>query len=356
LGKQTLHGSGSGGDPIVGRTSVEEASNDIRAVLENTDILFVVAGLGKGTGSGASPEIAKIAKELGILTVAIVNFPSVNAEGRNVYENALNSFDLLKNEVDSITKISNDKIIDNDRNISFVSAFEKANMEVTDVVSNIVDMISSASNMNLDFADVSNFFKAHKTFMSGSFTLTTPYSFDNLKEIVEQNIKASYSDVNVKTNNAKIVMNLKINTKIPSSVTNDIRNIFKEVTSDNALTLVHGVDYVNIEGLKASYLVSANDETTIVKEEASTVHFDEIVEKTSTVKIFKNEEYIDLDEYKTNNCKTGGVKRETIKFDTEEIILDSKQMSSQDINKLMTKAINGVINEHESSDYPKKYN
>jgi cell division protein FtsZ len=342
---------------MIGKASVEEASNDIKTVLENTDILFIVAGLGKGTGSGASPEIARIAKELGILTVAIVNFPSVNAEGRNVYENALNSFDLLKNEVDSITKISNDKIIDNDRNISFVSAFEKANTEVTDVISDIVDMISSASNMNLDFADVANFFKAHKTFMSGSFTLATAYSFDNLKQVIDQSIKSSFNDMNIKSDNVKIVMNLKINTKIPSSVTNDIRNIFKEVTSDNALTLVHGVDYVNIEGLKASFLMSASDETTIIKEDPA-VHFTEVIEKSSTVKIFKNEDFIDINEYKTTNgCKTGGVKRETIKFDTEEIVLDSEKLNSRDINKLVTKAINNAMHsELDSDSLTKKYN
>jgi cell division protein FtsZ len=251
LGKSILRGAGSGGDPTIGKLSVEEAVNDVRSVLENTDILFIVAGLGKGTGSGASPEIAKIARELGILTVAIVNFPSVNAEGRNVYENALNSFNTLKNEVNSITRISNDKIISNVQNISYAQAFEQSNIEVTNTINEIVDMIGNASNINLDFADVANFFKNHKTFMAGTFALSEEYSFKQLSETINRSIKNSYSDMIFQTENIKLLLNLKINTKIPVSVTNDIRNIFKECTKDHALTLVNGVDYINIEGLRA---------------------------------------------------------------------------------------------------------
>jgi cell division protein FtsZ len=359
LGKKTLRGAGSGGDPLIGKASVDEATNDIRSVLENTDILFLVAGLGKGTGSGASPEIAKIANQLGILTIAIVNFPSVNAEGHNVYENALNSFDVLKDEVDSITKISNDRIINNDKSISFVNAFEKANIEVSSVVSDIVDMVDSASNMNLDFSDVRNFFKAHKTFMAGTFELKTEYSHKALDEAIKRSMKASFTDVNIKTGNIKILMNLRISTKVPSSVTNDIRNIFKDVTKDNSLTLVHGIDYVtdeSFDGLKASYLVSASDEVLPI-EEAPAINFGETVEDKNFNQTSANEDFINFTEYKTvdSDYKTGGVKRETIKFETEEILTDGERFNSREVNKLMTKAINSVMNNnYDSSDMPHK--
>lgn len=357
LGKSILRGAGSGGDPTIGKLSVEEAVNDVRSVLENTDILFIVAGLGKGTGSGASPEIAKIARELGILTVAIVNFPSVNAEGRNVYENALNSFNTLKNEVNSITRISNDKIISNVQNISYAQAFEQSNIEVTNTINEIVDMIGNASNINLDFADVANFFKNHKTFMAGTFALSEEYSFKQLSETINRSIKNSYSDMIFQTENIKLLLNLKINTKIPVSVTNDIRNIFKECTKDHALTLVNGVDYINIEGLRAWYLISASDQgqsfvsETGVDKENSNKFMDE-------TKMFENEKFINLNEYndytKTN---TGGVKRETIQLDTQDILLESERFNSHDASKLMTKAINTVMQkDYDSNNRTKKYN
>jgi cell division protein FtsZ len=357
LGKSILRGAGSGGDPVVGKLSVEEATNDIRSVLENTDILFIVAGLGKGTGSGASPEIAKIARQLGILTVAIVNFPSVNAEGRNVYENALNSFNILKNEVNAITKISNDKIVSNEQNISFMQAFEQANKEVTNVVIDIVEMIGSASNMNLDFADVSNFFKSHKTFMAGTFSLSGDYTYDALKEAVKQSVKSSYADMNFQIDNIKLVLNLQISTKIPSSVTNDIRNIFKELTHDHSLTLVHGIDYTNMEGLKAAYLISANDQEFTNNEESN--NHEETIDKRSDSEneVFKNEDFMNLDNYQTDGkSNTGGVRRETIKFETQDILLEGERFNSRDVSKLMTKAINSVMNnDYEIQKPTKKY-
>jgi cell division protein FtsZ len=357
LGKSILRGAGSGGDPDVGKLSVAEAEKDIRSVLENTDLLFIVAGLGKGTGSGASPEIAKVASQLGILTVAIVNFPSVNAEGRNVYENALHSFNALKKEVNAITKISNDRIINNDKNISFAQAFEQANIEVTNVVNDIVDMVGSASNMNLDFADVSNFFKNYKTFMAGTFELNQAYSYDALKETIRHSISTSYSDMVFQTQNIKLVLNLKISTKVPSSVTNDIRNIFKEITHDNALTLVNGIDYANIEGLKASYLISANDQAQPVINESTDSKQHENQSIYNDTEVFSNQRFINIDEYNNfEETKKAGVKRETIKFDTQNMITESECFNSQDVGRLMTKAINSVMNHAPEADEPKKYN
>jgi cell division protein FtsZ len=358
LGKKALRGSGSGGDPIIGKLSVEESINDIHNVLENTDILFIIAGLGKGTGSGASPEIAKIARSLGILTVAIINFPSVNAEGRQVYENALNSFNILKNEVDAITKISNDKIILNDRSISFTLALEHANSEVTNVVGNIVNMIDSASNINLDFADVTNFFKNNKTFMSGNFELKENYSFDALKEIINHNIKASYCDMNLQTENCKLLMNLNINTNVPSSVTHDLRNIFKDITSDQSPSLIYGIDYTNVDGIKASFLMSANEQECIVNEIPSNAlkHNENVSGDIN--EIFTNEAFINLDESMNEiENKTSGVKHENIKLATEEILIDEATSSNNRIDSLTTQVINDVLNpNNQTAKFTKKYN
>jgi cell division protein FtsZ len=363
LGKKTLRGAGSGGDPSIGKISVDEGRTDIRGALQGTDILFIVAGLGKGTGSGASPEIAKIARELGILTVAIVNFPSVNAEGRTIYENALNSFDVLKAEVNSITRISNDKIISSSKDISFAKAFEQANIAVTNTVSDVVDMVGSASNMNLDFADVCNFFKAHSTFMAGTFNVNNDYTKDLLKDAIKKSIKDSFSDVNIKAENVKVILNLKINTNTPASINNDIRNVFKDLTNNNSLSLVPGVDQVNIEGVKASYLMSANeltdqnDEEEVYGEELTNISTKN-TENTTMSDMFKIDD-IDLGEYKSKkvNSNTGGVRRETVHFNTEELIVEGNRFNSRDASKLITKAINSVMKkESEPSEFTKKYN
>jgi cell division protein FtsZ len=365
LGKKTLRGAGSGGDPSIGKISVDENRSDIRGVLEGTDILFIVAGLGKGTGSGASPEIARIAKELGILTVAIVNFPSVNAEGRSVYENALNSFDVLKAEVNSITRISNDKIINSNKDISFVKAFEQANIAVTNTVSDVVDMVGSASNMNLDFADIRNFFKSHATFMAGTFSVENSYTKDALKEAIKRSVRDSFSDVNIKTENVKVILNLKINNDTPATINNDIRNVFKELTNTNALSLVPGVDQINIEGIKASYLMSAGDQANHVEEdlvyEEASMEVSKVNDNNQSVNdMFKIDEDLNLDEYKSKPVSvtnTGGVKRETMHFDTEELIVEGDRFNSRDASKLITKAINSVMKpDVEPIDFTRKYN
>ena len=135
LGSKLLKGAGSGENPIIGKKAVEEDSENIKEALKGTDLLFLIAGLGKGTGSGSTPEIAKIAKELNIITVGIVNLPSITAEGNKIYQNALASLKELKKHCNSVTIISNDLIISNSKNstISFIEAFNKSNQQITSI-------------------------------------------------------------------------------------------------------------------------------------------------------------------------------------------------------------------------------
>jgi cell division protein FtsZ len=332
MGAKMLNGSGSGGDPKVGKAAVEDNPTDIKEILKldkGTDLLFIVAGLGKGTGSGASPEIAKIAKELNILTIGIVNFPSVNAEGRQIYENADASFNLLKDQVTSITRISNDKIIQNNKaDISFIEAFHKANEDVANTINDIVQMINSASDMNLDFADIRRFFESHKTFMSGNFSLNIEdeYTPEKLKKVIHDSIKASYEEVNINTDDVKILINFKFGKKTPACFINDVRHVFKEETGDNGLSLVHGVEYVDNNIVEASYLMSANDDNVPIKEqEVTTIHKDDefSIFEEDNISFNKNDTSIIRDE---NNDTSFGIKQEHIKYDTEELISDHETM------------------------------
>ncbi|GHU27632.1 cell division protein FtsZ [Bacilli bacterium] len=349
LGRKTLRGSGSGGKPDIGKMSVGECEEQIRNNLKDTDILFIVAGLGKGTGSGASPEIAKIAKSMGILTVAIVNFPSISAEGREIYENALESFEQLKKEVDSITRISNDKIINNNAGqLSFVDAFEKANHEVENTISEIVDMIGNATEMNIDFADIRNFFVENKIFLSGSFMLYDEYDKENLKQSIQLSVEQSYSDVEIQTQKTKVMMNLSMNSKTPNSVISDIRNIFKDISSNNSLSLVYGADYQSKDGIKAFFIVSA-----YIDKEQELEAEGEISKPTKTGKINDYFGFFgDIDEnsrveqYRTTkiDVRTTGVKHKSIQLNTSGIpMMDITTNDAKSTQELLTKAIHGAI-------------
>jgi len=153
LGKQTTKGLGTGANPEIGKKSAEESSEEIREYLENTDLLFIAAGMGGGTGTGASPVIAQIAKDMEILTVAIVNRP-FSYEGRNRLHNAEKGIKELTELVDSIMVIPNDKIYEEYPSLTVKEAFNKANLILLDAAKGITEIINSSGHINVDFADV----------------------------------------------------------------------------------------------------------------------------------------------------------------------------------------------------------
>jgi hypothetical protein len=163
----------------------------------------------------------------------------------------------------------------------------------------------------------------------------------------------------------RVILNLKINVETPATINNDIRNIFKEITNTNSLSLVPGVDQINIECIKASYLMSASEQVNQIEEEL--VREEESMKVTnvndnshSIEDMFKIDEDLNLDEYKSkqiNSANTGGVKRETVHFNTEELIEDGSRFNSRDASKLITKAINNVMRpDNEPIDFTRKYN
>jgi cell division protein FtsZ len=344
-----LRGSGSGGDPEMGRLSVEDSVDDIKQALTNTDLLFIIAGLGKGTGSGASPEIAKIARSMGILTVAIVNLPSIHAEGQNIFKNALDSYEVLRKQVDSITTISNDKIIANSQNkISFIKAFEQANNEVANVISEIVDMIDNASEINIDFADIRNFFKTSPAFMANTISFNDAYSPSVLRTYIDNCMKNSCSDVVIKNDNTRVLASFVISANTAASIVADARAIFRGLASNSNLTLIPGIDYSGKDGVKLSFLISAVSQT-LDSEQIS--QYDEIRN------IPKHENEMDLidiiatrpvvfDEYRTdkiNNNKSQGVVRQSVTFDVTELEEISQQLDSREAAKIINKAMTNVI-------------
>lgn len=154
LGANMTGGLGAGSDPEIGKKAAEESRERIKAALKDIDLLFITAGMGGGTGTGAAPVIAEIAKSMNILTVAVVTKP-FNFEGAQRMKNAEEGIKNLKNFVDTLLVIPNQKLIEVlDKNISFKRAFEIADDVLRQGVQGVSDVIANPELINLDFADV----------------------------------------------------------------------------------------------------------------------------------------------------------------------------------------------------------
>ncbi len=258
LDKEELKGYGSGGKPEIGAKAVIHDKEIIKQELADTDILFIIAGLGKGTGSGGAPELAKIAKELGILTVAIVNMPSIAAEGNLVFNNAFSSLQQLSNVVDSVTTISNEKIINNKKDISFFEAYSYANGQIGMIINQIINIIFKPSQINIDFADLKSFFLKNKFFMANSLRISCEnLSDDELDRMVKTSILNNICDVEiVKAKNA--IANLVLSKKTNTNIIVNIKNAMMEVTQNELLNLVSGVDYQDDDSIIITYLISGS--------------------------------------------------------------------------------------------------
>ena len=154
LGEKLTGGRGAGADPEKGRKAAEESRALISKTLENTDMVFITAGMGGGTGTGAAPIVADIAKEMGILTVGVVTKP-FNFEGRRRMMQAEKGIEELRTRVDSLVIIPNERLkYATDQKITFANAFEIADDVLRQAVQSISDLISNTGFINLDFADV----------------------------------------------------------------------------------------------------------------------------------------------------------------------------------------------------------
>ena len=155
IGEKLTNGQGAGSDPEVGRKSAEENRNQISKALEDADMVFITAGMGGGTGTGAAPIVADIAKELGILTVGVVTKP-FRFEGMRRMKQAEGGINELRNKVDSLVIIPNERLkLATDQKITMLNAFEIADDVLQQAVQSISDLIKNTGFINLDFADVS---------------------------------------------------------------------------------------------------------------------------------------------------------------------------------------------------------
>lgn len=154
IGKGITKGLGSGMNPELGRQAAEESQEEIEEVLSNADMVFITCGLGGGTGTGAAPVVAELAKNRGILTIAVVTKP-FTFEGSKRKETAESGYDNLKDKVDAIISIHNDRILQIiDKKTSLVDAFKTVDEVLRQGISGISDLITTHGIVNADFADV----------------------------------------------------------------------------------------------------------------------------------------------------------------------------------------------------------
>ena len=159
IGEKLTHGQGAGARPDVGKAAAEESKDEIIAALKGTDMVFITAGMGGGTGTGAAPVVAQIAKDMGILTVGVVTKP-FSFEGKARMNAAVRGIEELSEHVDSLIVIPNDRLkLGSEQKLTLINAFQIADDVLRQGVQNISELIKMPAMVNLDFADVTTVMK-----------------------------------------------------------------------------------------------------------------------------------------------------------------------------------------------------
>lgn len=201
LGEQSTRGLGAGANPEVGQIAAEESREQIRQHLEGADMVFVTAGMGGGTGTGAAPVVAEIAKEMGILTVGVVTTP-FNFEGRRRQRSAEKGIEALEQHVDSLIIIPNQRLLSVYGDISMQDAYRKADDVLLNAVRSIFDLVVRPGHINLDFADLKTAMSTRGYAMMGEGKSSGP---DRAEDAARLAIRSPLLD-NVNIMNAKGVL------------------------------------------------------------------------------------------------------------------------------------------------------
>ena len=237
IGEILTQGLGAGARPDKGKQAALDDKDKIIEALEGADMLFIAAGMGGGTGTGATPVIAQIAKELGILTVAVVTKP-FNFEGRRV-QVASDGIDELVNHVDSLITIPNEKLMGVlGSDVTFVDAFGAANDVLYSAVSGIVEIINNPGLINVDFADVKTVMSEMGMAMIGSGTAEG----SDRATIATKQVVACPLLEDVNLNNAKgMLVNISASTDFKMKEYHEVMNIIKQYAAENAHVIVGNV-------------------------------------------------------------------------------------------------------------------
>ena len=270
-------GLGAGSIPDVGREAAEENIDDVRSYLENhTKMLFITAGMGGGTGTGAAPVIAKVAREMGILTVAIVTIP-FNFEGRKRKLQAEMGIDELKKHVDTLLLISNEKLREIHGNLKLSEAFGHADDILTTAAKGIAEIITVTGYINVDFEDVKTVMKNSGTAIMGSAMAEGP---DRAVVAVKQALSSPLLNDNKITGASNILLYISSGKEeITFDEVTEITDYIQNEAGQNA-EIIWGNGYDEALGDKISITLIATgfkspeklDELTLNRESKKTVY------------------------------------------------------------------------------------
>lgn len=235
LGGNITKGLGAGANPEIGRQAALEDRDRIAEVIEGADMIFITAGMGGGTGTGAAPIVAQVAREMGILTVAIVTRP-FPFEGKKRSDIASNGIDELKAYVDSLITIPNEKLLSVlGKNMSLLDAFKAANDVLLGAVQGIAELITRPGLINVDFADVRTVMSEMGMAMMGSGRSTGE---GRAREAAESAIASPLlEDVNL-SGARGILVNVTAGMDLSIGEFEEVGNTVKEFASENATVVV----------------------------------------------------------------------------------------------------------------------
>ena len=236
IGDKFTKGQGAGADPEKGQKAAEESKNAIAAAVKDADLVFITAGMGGGTGTGASPVIASIAKEMGKLTIAVVTKPFA-FEGKPRMTNANIGIENLKKVVDTIVIIPNEKLMEFAPNVPIKEAFKIADDVLRQGIQGISDLIVTPALINLDFADVCTVMRnsgvAHMGIGKGS-------GDDRVLEAVKRAIFSPLLETSIE-GASKIILNIMGSPDMTLNEINRATSLVREVVQPNA-NIIFGAD------------------------------------------------------------------------------------------------------------------
>lgn len=281
LGTEITKGLGAGSNPEVGRASAEEDRERIKELLAGSDMVFITAGMGGGTGTGAAPVVAQIAKELGILTVAVVTRP-FSFEGRQRALAADEGMRNLSQHVDSLITIPNDKLLTVlGKNITLLNAFKAANNVLNGAVQGIADLITRPGLINVDFADVRTVMSEMGMAMMG----TGVGSGENrAREAAEAAIASPLlEDVNL-SGARGILVNITAGLDMSIGEFEEVGDAVKDFISDDATVVVGTViDPEMTDELRVTVIVTGLGQVSGSQQQTNKVKFIETTKKDGTL-------------------------------------------------------------------------
>jgi len=238
IGKGTTKGLGAGANPQVGREAAIEDKEAIMAALDGADMVFIAAGMGGGTGTGAAPVVAEVAKEMGILTVAVVTKP-FNFEGKKRLNYAEQGIDMLSECVDSLITIPNDKLLKVlGKGTGLLQAFEEANNVLLGAVQGIAELITRSGLINVDFADVKTVMAEMGTAMMGTGIASGDERADEAAELAISSPLLEDIDL---AGARGILVNITAGMDISIDEFETVGNAVKGFASENATVVVGAV-------------------------------------------------------------------------------------------------------------------